>query len=186
MIELFHKRLPDWHLSGCNIKKAFLLSYGLWCCDRLWMSSPQKVSGEGGGVLCLWPQTQVKIQFCSSAHNSHHFQVRPSMGFSCIILIWIQKSQWKQILLKIPRSFDCFNAYKLDYCLWQDTLKCQCCHLKWNLGIQWNLGAILSYSVSSSSFTYLCKYLKFRQHNRILQPLQTESTMWSDTKPRNF
>lgn len=151
MIDLFHKRLPDWRLSGCNIKKALLLSYGLWCCDRLWMSSPQKISEEGGGVLCLWPQTQVKIQFCFSAHHSHHFLVRTSMGCSCVILIQIHKSQWKQIFLMIPRSINCCNTYKLDDCLWQDALKCQCCHLKWNSGIRWHIGAILSYSVSGSS-----------------------------------
>lgn len=108
------------------------------------------------------------------------------MGFSCTVLIWIQKSQWKQIFLKIPMSINCFNTYKLDYCLWQDALKCQCYHLTWNSGIQWNLGAILSYSASSSSFTYLCRYLKFRQHNSILQPLQTESIKWFRHKTKKL
>lgn len=92
MIELFHKRLPDWRLSGCNIKKALLLTYGLQCCDRLWMSSPQKVSGEGGILLCLWPEIRAKIQFCSSTQHSHHFQLRSFMGFRCIIFVWIHRS----------------------------------------------------------------------------------------------
>lgn len=38
-------------------------------------------------------------------------------------------------------------------------------------------------------FTYLSKYIKFRQHNSVLQPLQTETTKFSgdsDTKLRNF
>lgn len=139
MIELFHKRLPDWHLSGCNIKKALHLTYGLQCCDRLWMSSPQKVSGEGGILLCLWPETRAEIQFCFSAQHSHHFQLRSSMGFKCIIFVWIHRSQWKQIfwrflglsIVLVPTNLST-GSVDLKY-PWRLP--------KWNSGIQWSIAA---------------------------------------------
>lgn len=133
----------------------------------------------------------LKLKSRSNSALEHIIPTSLRLNLPYLILIWIYNSQWKQIFFffKIPRSTNFFNTHKLDLCLWQEDLKCQYCYLKWNSGIQWNLGVTLNYSVSRSSLTYLSKYLKFRQHNSVLQPLQTESTKFSsdsDAKPRDF